>query len=171
MAISLPFSVTIKSSVQMMQKLATMMAIDRMMNVAIFSSLSALNRFLFSSFQSRTRRSSRPADAWPRCRGAHLARRARRRSTLTSIAVTLAVEVEKLLRDVERHVGVARVVLVHAAVEDGGDAELAAARHDAHRAEIAERRDERDLVADVDVQRLGELAPEHDARVDVVAAR
>jgi hypothetical protein len=34
MAISLPFSVTIKSSVQMMQKLATAMAMERMMNVA-----------------------------------------------------------------------------------------------------------------------------------------
>ena len=59
MAISLPFSVTIRSSVQTMQKLATMMASERMMNVAIFSSLSALKRFLLISSQSRTR-SSRP---------------------------------------------------------------------------------------------------------------
>ena len=34
MAISLPFSVTMSSSVQTMQKLATRIAIDRMMNVA-----------------------------------------------------------------------------------------------------------------------------------------
>ncbi len=58
-AISLLFSVTIKSSVQMMQKLATAMAMLRMMKVAIFSSLSAENRFLFSSFQSRIFMSSR----------------------------------------------------------------------------------------------------------------
>ncbi len=38
-AISLLFSVTIKSSVQMMQKLATRIASERMMKVAIFSSL------------------------------------------------------------------------------------------------------------------------------------
>ena len=38
MAISLLFSVTIRSSVQMMQKLATAIAIERMMKVAIFSS-------------------------------------------------------------------------------------------------------------------------------------
>jgi hypothetical protein len=58
MAISLPFSVTIKSSVQMMQKLATAMAMQRMTNVAIFSSLSALNRFLFIS-SSRARAARR----------------------------------------------------------------------------------------------------------------
>ena len=71
---------------------------------------------------------------------------------------------KRFCADVERHVGVRRVVLVHAAVEDGGDAELARSRQDAHRPQIAERRDERDLVADVDVQRLGELAADDDAR-------
>lgn len=42
----------------MMQKLATVIAMDRMMNVANFSSFNALKRFLFISFQSRTRRAS-----------------------------------------------------------------------------------------------------------------
>ncbi len=46
--------------------------------------------------------------------------------------------------------------------------ELAAAREDAHRAEIAERRDERDLVAHVDMKRLGEpRASSTDRWVDV----
>ncbi len=54
MAISLLFSVTIKSNVQMMQKLATSVAIERMTNVATRSSLSALKRLRLSSFQSRT---------------------------------------------------------------------------------------------------------------------
>ncbi len=37
---------------------------------------------------------------------------------------------------------------------------LARPRHHAHRAEVAERRDQRDLVSDVDVERLGQLAAE-----------
>jgi len=45
--------------VQMMQKLATRMAMDKMMKVAIFSSFSAEKRFLLSSRQSLTRRSGR----------------------------------------------------------------------------------------------------------------
>jgi hypothetical protein len=46
----------------MMQKLATAMAIERMRKVAMRSSLSAENKFLFISFQSR-RRSSGPSGA------------------------------------------------------------------------------------------------------------
>ena len=46
MAISFAFSAIIRSSVQTIEKLATMISIDRMRNVAILSSFSALNRFL-----------------------------------------------------------------------------------------------------------------------------
>ena len=74
-------------------------------------------------------------------------------------------ERKEVLRRLDRHVRVGRVVFVHAAVEDGGDAELARARQDAHGTEIAERRHERDLVAHVHVQRLGELAPDRETGV------
>jgi hypothetical protein len=55
MAICLPFSVTMSSSVHTMQKLATAIAMQRIMKVARRSSCSALKRFLFISCQSRTR--------------------------------------------------------------------------------------------------------------------
>ena len=159
-----------RSSVQMMQKLATMMAMERMMNVAIFSSFSAEKRFLFISRQSRTRRSraalTAAATTGVNCVGAlgvlHL------HVDLADLPVaSRSTPARRRACDVH----VARVVLVHAAVEDRGDAELLRARHHAHRAEIAERRDERDLVADVDVERLRELAPDDDAGVDRAVCR
>ena len=62
-AISLAFSAIIRSSVHTMQKLATMISMDRIKNVAMRSSLSALKRFLFISRQSRTRSSGRATAA------------------------------------------------------------------------------------------------------------
>jgi hypothetical protein len=62
-AISFDFSAIISKSVLTMQKLATMISIDRMRNVAILSSLSALKRYYFISRQSRTRSSGRPTAA------------------------------------------------------------------------------------------------------------
>ena len=122
MAISFAFSVIMRSSVQTMQKLATMIAIDRMRNVAIRSSFSALKRFLFISRQSRTRSSGRST-----------ARDHRGRQPVGVLGVVdphldradLARRREVALRLVERRVDVRRVVLVHPAVEDRRDAELA----------------------------------------------
>ena len=67
-AISFPFSVTMRSSVQMMQKLATAMRIDKITNDAIFSSRSALKSVLFISIQSRLRSGARGGAASGRSR-------------------------------------------------------------------------------------------------------
>jgi len=51
MAMSLRFSMTIMMSVEMMLKAATRMMKSRMMNMTVFSSLSAENRLRFMSSQ------------------------------------------------------------------------------------------------------------------------
>src|SRR5690606_34682743 len=59
----------------------------------------------------------------------------------------LRAQVQEFLSAQQLHVHVARVVLVHAAVEHRRDAEALGSQHHAHRAQVAEQRDQADDVA------------------------
>ena len=145
-----------------MQKLATMISIDRMRNVAIRSSFSALKRFLLISRQSRTHE----------LRPVHRRDDGRRQPVGALGVVDLHLDRRDLARRPEVVLRPPRASCTRASRRTRTCRCRRCPRSGYLRVfgitpigpEIAERRDERDLVADVDVQRLRELPADDEPR-------